>query len=240
MLFQAIGVERFILASRKIWKRGVRPDLAMRMRIARAHEFAAVLEDLHVTDPRNLRERRALLGPGVHHAAQFARVHSRNGEIVAGRKAQDTANAAIGLGNEQTILFVLQWLHFGQKRGEVVLENIRFRIFGRLPAAGALISRAKIAVGIVSDRRWRGKLLHFSLPRALRPLRRDQDPLSQERIESFVRSGEKFFEIHDEGRSRVMVTVFEAGAGAQIQQQIPRFARNDSIIGLRPLVMSIA
>src|SRR5438105_4879687 len=196
MLFRTICAKRFIFACGKIRERSVRPNLAMGMRVAGAHEFAAIFENLYVADPGNLRERGKLFGPSIDHAAQFAGVHSWNGEIVARGKAQDAAQSAVGSGDEQTIFLVLQRLGFGQERTKVVLEHIRFRVSRRLSAAGALVSRAQITAGVVSDRRSRRRLLYFSLPGALGALRRDQEPFAQERIEAFVGSGEEFFKIH--------------------------------------------
>src|SRR5215467_10539719 len=97
MSFCAISLERFILASRKIRKCGVRPNLAMRMRIAGTHEFTPVFKDLDVAHPGDLRERTKLLIPGLNHAAQLLGVHSRNGQIVTWRKTQDTADALVRL-----------------------------------------------------------------------------------------------------------------------------------------------
>ena len=169
----------------------------MRVRVAGAHQFAAVFEDLHVADPGDLRKRSVLLDPSVNDAPQFLSVHSRNGEIVARSETQYSADAAVGLGDEQTILLVLQRLDFGQKRGKIVVEGVSSGILRSLLAAGSLVSRAEITIGIVSNRRWRWKLFHFSLPRALGPLRRDEHPLAQERIEAFVGSAKQFFKIHD-------------------------------------------
>src|SRR5689334_6658569 len=100
MLFCVISAKRFVFTRGKIGEGGVCPDLAMRMWVAGAHEFAAVFEDLDVADPRNLGKRNVLLGPGVDHAAQFARVHAGNRKIVAWRETQDAADTAVGLRNK--------------------------------------------------------------------------------------------------------------------------------------------
>ena len=201
MFFGAIGAEGFILAGREIRQCGVRPNLAMRMRVACAHKFAAVFKDLHVTNPGDLREGRKLPDPGVNHAAQFLSVHSRNGQIVTRREAQDAADAAVGLGDKQAILPVLQPLNFGQQRGKIVVERVSCGVGRRLLAASALVPRAQIAVGIVSNRRRRRKLLDFSLPGAPGALWRDKDPLPQQRVEAFVRSGKELFKVHDDRSS---------------------------------------
>src|SRR5690348_3928156 len=79
------------------------PNLAMRMRIAGAHQGAAVLEHLDVTNPAARFELRILLREGIQGVAQFGVVHSRYGEIVARRKAYDAADAALALGLQQTV-----------------------------------------------------------------------------------------------------------------------------------------
>src|SRR5205823_14865945 len=108
--------------------------------------FAAVFKDLHVKNPGDLREGRELLDPGVNHAAQFLSVHSRNGQIVTRRETQDAADAAVGLGDKQAILPVLQRLSFGQKRGKIVVKRVNCVVGRRLLATSALVSRTQIAV----------------------------------------------------------------------------------------------
>src|SRR5258708_24987580 len=51
-----ILAERHELAGRKIWQRSIRPDLAVRVRIAGAQQLAAIFENLHVINPGNLRQ----------------------------------------------------------------------------------------------------------------------------------------------------------------------------------------
>src|SRR5690348_13703616 len=87
-------------------------------------------------------------------------------------------------------------------------------------ATSALVSGAEITIGVVGNRRRCGKLLHFSLPGALGTLRRDEDPLSQERIESFVGSMEQLFKIHSEKSGQRMVAVFES---CKLQKSTSRF-----------------
>src|SRR5215472_6056645 len=124
----------------------------MRMRVAGAHEFAAILKNLHVADPGDLREFRVLLSPGVDYPAQCAGIHPGNGEIVMRRKAQDSTEATIGLRNEQTVVLIVQRFASRQKRGKVVIEYICSRVFRCLLATSAAVAGAKIAVGIVGDR----------------------------------------------------------------------------------------
>ena len=142
MLFPKIGSKRFVFAGGKIRERVVGPDLTVRMGIAGAHQFATIFEDLDVTNPRNLREHGELLDPGIDDAAQFKRAHSRDGEIVARRKAQDAAGTAIRLRDEQSILFTLHQFRVRQQRWKIVVENIRFAILRSLLSIGPLISWA--------------------------------------------------------------------------------------------------
>ena len=78
-----------------------RPDLAVRVRIARAHHRAAVLEYLHVVDPGKLTECCGLFGPGVDHAGDIRHGHPREREGVVGVEAEDAAEAPLGLGDQQ-------------------------------------------------------------------------------------------------------------------------------------------
>lgn len=197
MLFGAIGAKRFVFPCRKIGEGVVRPDLTMRVRVAGAHQFAAVFEDLDVMDPGDLREHGELPDPGIDDTAQCKRAHSRDGEIVARREAQDAADATIGLCYKQIPLLILQRLDIRQKRGKIVLKDVRLRILRSLLSVDTFVSGTEITVWIVGDRRRRWKLFYFSLPGAIHSLRRDHNPFPQERIEAFVRSGKEFFEIHN-------------------------------------------
>src|SRR5258708_35342773 len=54
--FSAIFAEGRQFPSGKIWQRSIRPNLAVRVRVAGAQQFATIFKDLHVVNPRNLRE----------------------------------------------------------------------------------------------------------------------------------------------------------------------------------------
>src|SRR5258706_390890 len=95
MFLSAIIPERRQLSTRKVWQRSIRPNLAVRMRIARAHHLAAIFENLHVIDPRNLPKRDILLDPGIHDSAQLREAHSRNCEIVPRRKTHHAADSLL-------------------------------------------------------------------------------------------------------------------------------------------------
>src|SRR6266403_589936 len=95
MFLRVILPERRQLPSGKVWQRSIRPNLAVRMRIARAHHLAAIFENLHVIDPRNFAERDILLDPGIHDSAQLREAHSWNGEIVPRRKTHHAADSLL-------------------------------------------------------------------------------------------------------------------------------------------------
>jgi len=73
-----------------------------------------------------------------------------------------------------------------QHRGVIVVKNVGLRIPRRLRSARAPISRAQVTVGIESNCGRRLKCFDPPQPRALGPMGRDQNPLSQERIETPV------------------------------------------------------
>ncbi len=88
MFFCAIAAKGFVFARRKVRQRSSCPDLAMRVRVAGAHQLAAVFENLDMANPGKVRERRKLIGPSVNHSPQFAKAHPRDGEIMPRRKTQ--------------------------------------------------------------------------------------------------------------------------------------------------------
>ena len=65
MFFRVVGAKRFIFAGRKVRESCVRPNLTMGVRIACAHQFAAIFENLDVANPRDFSENGKLFGPGV-------------------------------------------------------------------------------------------------------------------------------------------------------------------------------
>ena len=65
--------QRRLLLCRLIRQRSVRPDLSVRMRIARAHHRAAIFKDQYGIDPVLAPQRLILLGPHIHNRAQSRR-----------------------------------------------------------------------------------------------------------------------------------------------------------------------
>src|SRR2546421_10655391 len=170
MFFGAILPERRQLPTGKVWQRSIRPNLAVRMRIARAHHLAAVLEDLHVINPWNFPKRAVLFDPAVHDGAQFRDAHSRNSEIMARRKTHHAADSLLHSPNKQAARIKLELPDVRQHRRVIVIKSVRFRITWRLRSARALITRAQIAVRIERDRRRSYELFHFPLPRPPHPM----------------------------------------------------------------------
>ena len=87
----AVGFKRSEFSFRKIRNRGVDPNLAMRMRIAGAHERAAIFEDLYVTNPGNFFQLQILFGPHLDDFTNFTGRHERNGQVVPGTKTDHAA-----------------------------------------------------------------------------------------------------------------------------------------------------
>src|ERR1700736_6693170 len=82
----------------------VGPDLTMRMRIASAHECAAVLKNLHVPDPGKGAELPILVRPHVNDLAQFLRLHAGYGQIVTRRKTDHPADTSLAASDDQPAL----------------------------------------------------------------------------------------------------------------------------------------
>ena len=163
-----------------------RPDLAVRMRVRAAHDLAAVLEDLDGSDAFARAEVDRLLDPGVDHPLDVGDLHLRQRQIVAGREAENPAEAGFAFRHEKPVLDPLR-RRVGVKRGEIVVEHEGVRIVRVARAVGADVARAKIAVRVVSQRRRRGDRLALALPRPRHPMRRDERPFAGQRIEAAVR-----------------------------------------------------
>src|SRR5262249_37894124 len=86
---------RYVLAS---------PDLAVRMRVAGAHQRTAIFEDLRVTNPRDRFELARLIAPGIDDDFDSVSLHRRNRQIVPGRKTYDATNSAFSLRHQNAIL----------------------------------------------------------------------------------------------------------------------------------------
>src|SRR5262249_23054644 len=146
--------------------RSVSPNLAMRMRIASAHDGAAILEDLYVAHPIDLLQLRELLAPHANHFADFLERHARNGEVMPRRKADDAADALLGVSHQQAGLVFSKDGDIGEQCGVVVVESKGTGELGISCAIGARIAWAQVAGRIVSGEVGR-RVLYFAEPRAL-------------------------------------------------------------------------
>jgi hypothetical protein len=158
----------------------------VRVGITRPHHLATIFENLHVTNPGNLPKRGVLLDPTIHDPAQFLEAHSWNGQIVTRRKTHHAADALLCLSNEQATGIEVERRELRQHRRVIVVKNVGLRIRGRLRSSCAPISGTQVTVGIERSCGRRLKLLYSSQPRTLGPMRRDENPFPQERIESPV------------------------------------------------------
>ena len=130
-----------------------------------------------------------LFGPGVDDGGDIGNLHPGEGEAVVRVEAEHTAAAAFALGDEQRRgLGEAGRGSIRQESGEVVIEDKDRFVVGILLAAGAGVSRAEIAGGIVVELGGRGWGRAFALPGTLGSLRRDKHPLVEQRIEPTVRS----------------------------------------------------
>ena len=75
----------------------------MWMRITGTHHGAAVFEYLNVVDFLPAAEFTKLIDPRVYDAFNLADLHCGEGEIVARRKADNTADARFTFGNNQAL-----------------------------------------------------------------------------------------------------------------------------------------
>ena len=188
-MFVQIGALPGQLPGRLVGDPFVGPDLSVRVRVAGAHHRAAVLEDLDVADPRLPAELQVLLGPGVDDPADLRAGHRTHGHVVAGREADDPAQATLGFGDQEGVGGRRRVDRVGQQRGEVVVEDVGGGVPGRADTAGARVARAQVAVGVVGGSIGdRGRLL-LPLPRPGGAVRGNQHPLAGELVETPVRGG---------------------------------------------------
>jgi len=171
------------------------------MGVARPHRRPPVLEDLDVVDEVEPAQGARLFGPYLDHATDILERHVRQGQVMARRERDDPADAALALCPQQAAPVKLRLGRGRQEGREIVVEDESARI-GRVPLApGAFVARAKITGGVIGRPGLRLLLLHLAQPGALRPMRRDQNPLAGERVEAAVRFGK---EIHRLPESSVL------------------------------------
>jgi hypothetical protein len=191
----------------------LRPHLAVRVRVARAHHLAAVLEQLDVPHVGAGAELRRLLRPQVDHGAHARRAERGEGEVVPRREADDAAGARLGLRGEQPRRVEHHRIGrrgvvggVGLERRVVVGEDEGARVVGVALAVGAHVPGAQVARGVVGRTLGGGRLLDLALPGALRTVRGDEHPLTGERVEAAVRAGGEGAEAVASGRGERRVS----------------------------------
>ncbi len=103
------------------------------------------------------------------------------------RKTHHAANSPLRLPHQQACGIKLDWWNVRQHRWVIVVKNVGLRVRRCLRSPGARIARAQITGRIVRDCGRRLQFFNFSLPRPLRPMRRNHNPFAQQRIKSSMR-----------------------------------------------------
>ena len=166
-----------------------RPDLPVRVRIARPHHRPAILKNLHVPEIRLRAQRSVLLGPRIHDFPNIGDVHPRQRQTVVGMETHHSAPPPLPLRTQQLrrgprpAPSWRRWMELrrpltprlrciGQQCRIIVIENVNAFILGRDFPPGARIPRTQIALGIVVHIGEPRSLVDLALPRPIRPVRR--------------------------------------------------------------------
>src|SRR5882724_4844914 len=167
-----------------LWNRLGGPDLAVRMRITGTHHGAAILEDLHVIDLRQLPQLPELGGPGMDHVFNVRRRHSGKGKVVARGKADYPAQAGFAFRDQQSPVFDVEAVvaNRGFEGGKVIVENEGAGVARIEHPADPRIARAKVAGGIIFGLGLTRYFLELPLPRPARAMWRYQHPLVGKRV----------------------------------------------------------
>src|SRR3954464_12386599 len=187
---------RLLFALHLFWDGAVSPNLSVRMWIAGAHHRAAVFEDLDVMDVRARAQFAILLGPEVHDSSDLLLRHLRQRQVMSRRKTQDAANAGLGLGDAERTLVISSRRNVGLEGCEIIFENVRGGVRRITQTAGPLVAGTQITTWVVGRSAIRGNFVHRALPRTLRAMRRNQEPLAFEWVPPPVRIAIQFFEVH--------------------------------------------
>ncbi len=122
----------------------IRPDLAVRVRIACAHHLAAIFEDLNISHPGHRSELFILLAPGLDHLFDRRIVHTRNRQVMKRRKTQHSGDTRFGFGDQEFPLIVSTQWRIGQQRGKIVIEGECAGVLRVTVAPGSHISGTQI------------------------------------------------------------------------------------------------
>lgn len=163
------------------------PDLPVRVGVAATHDCTLVLKDLDVIDIIDGAQFLVLLGPQIDHLADRSHIHLRQGEIVAGRKADHPAQASVTFGLQQFVIVQPDVRGVRPQRAEIILEHEGVGIVRILDAAGANIAGTEIALRVIGRPVLLGYIFGLPLPGALSTVWRDKDPLPVKRVVATVR-----------------------------------------------------
>src|SRR5579883_158817 len=167
------------------------PDLAVRMRIARAHERSAVFENLHAGCRGRGAEFGRFLGLGADHGANFFDREIGQGEMVLRTKAENAATASFRSGDQQAAFVQLTGSGIRSERGIVVVEDENAVVARVDIAASASVAWAHIALRVVFGNVARSDGFNLALPGTLRAMGRDHDPFAGKRVAPPVGAGEE-------------------------------------------------
>src|SRR5262249_6432912 len=175
------------LACRLLRNRVRRPNLAMWMRIARAHNFAAIFEHLNMTELTG--ELCELFCPNAYDLFNLWQGHAREGQIMPRRKTHDPAGSRLAFRHEYPLPLYIK--AFGVcvylQGSKIVLKNECGPILRIANAAGPRISWAEIASRIVLRSLGHCQRFHGALPGPLSSMRGNKHPFACQRIEASVR-----------------------------------------------------
>src|ERR1700678_1351391 len=159
----------------------------MWMRIAGAHQRAAIFKWQNVIDPRKRAELRVLFGESVDYGAKSLYVHTRHTQIMLRRKTDDAADAGFAASDEQFLYFDHAFGCVGSHGWKIVIENKCTGILRILCAVDANISGAHVTFGIVGERFDGCGRFDAALPGASGASGRDENPFAGERVVAAVR-----------------------------------------------------
>ena len=159
----------------------------MGMRVAAPHQRSSILEDLHVANRRKARQLPVLLRPDVDHTTDFRFLHAGDREIVPGRETDDPAEPRFRLGDDQTVRLAPAGGRARYERRIVVVEDEGMPVLRVTRPTGTGVSGTEVAGWVVRRLCLSRTRLFPSLPGAITPVRRHEDPLPRQGVEAPVR-----------------------------------------------------
>ncbi|CCJ97409.1 hypothetical protein BN130_4011 [Cronobacter malonaticus 507] len=178
-----------------IRQEAVGPDLTVRMRVGAAHRRAFVFKHLY---PRvGFAQLGGLRLPRIHHFFERGQRQLRQRFAVIRREANHAAGAAGALKTHQRIGALRRVRRIGHQRGEIVGKHIGAGVLRVFIPGDTRVAGAEKTIGIVLRQRLFRRRLLRPLPGALGAMRRNQNPLSGQRVITTVRMihGVKLFHL---------------------------------------------